>query len=129
MNSKSITKSRKLRYGAMAAGFTAVFIAIVIVFNAIFSSLASRFGWYADMTSEAVFTMSETSLSYIDDITVDLSGYADDETVASWAKQAMEWANEKKYVTGSTDNCLLPAEYATRAQVATILMRFVEDIR
>ena len=59
----------------------------------------------------------------------DLGGYADDETVASWAKQAMEWANEKKYVTGSTDNCLLPAEYATRAQVATILMRFVEDIR
>ena len=58
----------------------------------------------------------------------DLSGYADDETVASWAKRAVEWANEKKYVTGSTDNCLLPGEYATRAQVAAILMRFTEDI-
>lgn len=75
MNSRSITKSRKLRYGAMAAGFTAVFIAIVIVFNAIFSSLAAKFGWYADMTSEAVFTMSDVSLSYIDDITSDVYIY------------------------------------------------------
>lgn len=57
----------------------------------------------------------------------DLSGYADASEVGAWAQQAMGWANEKGYVTGS-EGRLTPKDAATRAQVATILMRFTEDM-
>ena len=105
MNSRSITKSRKLRYGAMAAGFTAVFIAIVIVFNAIFSSLAAKFGWDADMTSEAVFTMSDTSLSYIDDITSDVYIYFASEPDELMADADMRYVyNSAKQISSAIPN-------------------------
>ncbi len=68
MRNRSLAKSRKLRFGTFAAAFTVFFIAALIVFNAIFSSLAAKFGWYIDMTEEAVFTLSEESKSYLADI-------------------------------------------------------------
>ena len=75
MNNRSLLKSRKFRFGAIATAFTALFIAIIIVFNGIFSVLADKFGWYADMTNEAVFTFSKHSLEYLGDITADVNIY------------------------------------------------------
>ena len=40
----------------------------------------------------------------------------------------MQWANENGLITGMTATTLAPKGSATRAQVATILMRFCEDI-
>ena len=57
----------------------------------------------------------------------DISGYSDADSVSSWAQEAMEWANGAGYITGVTDTTLLPQNSATRAQSATILMRFCED--
>lgn len=68
-------KSRKMKIGAVAAAFTAFFIAVIIVLNGIFSVLANKFGWYIDMTSEAVFTLSEEAKGYIEDVTVDVNVY------------------------------------------------------
>lgn len=75
MNNRSLLKSRKFRYGAIAAAFTACFIAIVIVFNGIFTSLASKFGWYSDMTEEAVFTISDVATNYLSGITSQVNVY------------------------------------------------------
>ena len=40
----------------------------------------------------------------------------------------MQWANENGLITGRTDTTLAPQSTATRAEVATILMRFCEDV-
>jgi hypothetical protein len=55
----------------------------------------------------------------------DISRYDDAESVSSWAREAMCWANGAGLITGMTETTLAPKETATRAQVATILMRFV----
>jgi hypothetical protein len=62
-----------------------------------------------------------------DDVTktADLSRYTDAAAVSPWAEDAMGWANAGGLVAGTTATMLAPTERATRAQVATILMRFV----
>ena len=57
----------------------------------------------------------------------DLSGFPDGGKVESWAKDAVQWTVAEKIIGGS-DGYLLPQGNATRAQVATILMRFIENI-
>ncbi|MGM9553816.1 MAG: S-layer homology domain-containing protein [Faecousia sp.] len=56
----------------------------------------------------------------------DLSGFPDGGKTASWAKDAMQWAVAEGIINGS-DGKLLPQGDASRAQVATILMRFIEN--
>ena len=56
-----------------------------------------------------------------------ISGFPDAGKVSSYAQTAMQWAVAEKLVNGS-DGKLLPQGNATRAQVATILMRFIENI-
>ena len=56
-----------------------------------------------------------------------LSGYADAAGVSDWAAQAMAWCVEQGIIGGTTATTLSPQTQATRAQVATILMRFVES--
>ena len=55
-----------------------------------------------------------------------LSGYTDADTVSSYAQQAMAWCVEHGIIGGTTTTTLSPQGPATRAQVATILMRFLE---
>ncbi len=59
----------------------------------------------------------------------DISSYSDANKVSDYAKDAMSWANAAELITGSNENgklLLLPQGNATRAQVATILMRFMQ---
>ena len=60
--------------------------------------------------------------------TADLSGYADAAQISAYAETAMKWANGEGLITGVTDTMLKPAGNATRAQAATILMRFCEEV-
>ncbi len=57
----------------------------------------------------------------------DLSGFADGSQVSSWAQTNLEWAVGKGLLVGSA-NQVDPQGFATRAQVAQILMRFCETI-
>ncbi len=54
--------------------------------------------------------------------------FDDGETVSVWAFDAMSWALNNGVITGVSDDALLPANTATRAQCAAMLMRFVENI-
>jgi hypothetical protein len=54
----------------------------------------------------------------------DLSIYADADQISDYAKDAMSWAVAYGFIQGMTANTLAPQGTATRAQVATILMRF-----
>ena len=58
----------------------------------------------------------------------DLSVYTDAAQVSTYATNAMAWANGAQLITGTSQATLTPAGNATRAQVATILMRFCENI-
>lgn len=56
----------------------------------------------------------------------DLADYPDSASVSDWAVNAMIWAVENGVITGNGAGALNPQGTATRAEVATILMRFIE---
>ena len=56
----------------------------------------------------------------------DLSAYADGSSVGAYARTAMAWAIETGLIQGVKDSYLAPKDTATRAQVATVLMRYSE---
>ncbi|MBQ6431641.1 MAG: S-layer homology domain-containing protein [Oscillospiraceae bacterium] len=58
------------------------------------------------------------------------SSYPDVGSVSTWAVAAMQWAVKEGYITGSLINgqvFLLPEASASRAQIATILMRYLNS--
>lgn len=57
-----------------------------------------------------------------------LNEYTDAAQISAYAQTAMQWANAEGLITGNTATTLNPQGEATRAEVATILMRFVENI-
>ena len=63
---------------------------------------------------------------YSTDITGNLSAFPDSNTVSSYAVDALSWAVGMELINGSNGK-LMPQSGATRAQVATILMRFIEN--
>lgn len=56
----------------------------------------------------------------------DISGYTDASSVSSWATDAMRWAVSAGLINGRTATTLAPQGNATRAEVASILMRFMQ---
>ena len=57
--------------------------------------------------------------------TGDLSMYPDDDQVGEWGLQAMSWAVGNGIITGKS-GLLAPQAHATRAEFATMLMRFCD---
>lgn len=57
----------------------------------------------------------------------DLSGYNDAASVSSWAAETVQWAVAEGLISGMPGNLLEPQGSATRAQVAAILERFLEQ--
>ncbi len=55
-----------------------------------------------------------------------LSAFADASSVSSYAVSAMGWAVQEGLLSGVGDRTLAPGGFATRAQVAVILQRFLE---
>ena len=56
----------------------------------------------------------------------DIDSFIDSGNVSSYARQAMEWAAGSGIITGKAGNRLDPQGYATRAECASIIMRFIE---
>ncbi|MDY4661532.1 penicillin binding protein PBP4B [Pseudoflavonifractor capillosus] len=54
-----------------------------------------------------------------------LAVYGDNASVSSWAADGMAWAVKEGIITGKPGSLLAPADSATRAEVATMLMRFL----
>lgn len=55
-----------------------------------------------------------------------LSDYADADSISDWAVDAMSWAVKVGLIKGTTSTTLNPQSSATRAQVAVVIMRYVE---
>ena len=57
-----------------------------------------------------------------------LDAYTDASQISAYALTAMQWANAEGLITGNTATTINPTGDATRAEVATILMRFAENV-
>ena len=58
----------------------------------------------------------------------DLSGFGDASSISGYAQEALSWAHAQGLVLGFEDGSLRPQGTASRAQIATILMRFCEGV-
>lgn len=58
----------------------------------------------------------------------DLSSFPDGNEVQEWAVPAMAWTNGNELINGHDDGTLEPAGTTTRAQAASILMRFDQNV-
>ena len=58
----------------------------------------------------------------------DLSSFPDGDSVQPWAETAMTWANGNELINGHDDGTLEPGGTTTRAQAASILMRFDRNL-
>ncbi|MBQ7475339.1 MAG: S-layer homology domain-containing protein [Clostridia bacterium] len=94
----------------------------------------THFDPYAEVTREqtATFLLRYTTLHDLDFYNrSDLSGFPDVGDVSPWAVDPFSWANATGVIKGSLQNgvsLLDPQGKATRAQVALMLKRFVEDV-
>lgn len=71
-------------------------------------------GKYADVTA----TQDQT-----------LARFTDSGQIHGWAKSAVTQAVDAKIVTGLTDQTFVPSDYATRAQAAVMLKRFLQYVQ
>ena len=71
----SFYKTKHFRYGSAATAFTCAFIAVVIIFNIVFTALAGKYMWYIDMTNEEVFTLSEATKELLADVDEEINIY------------------------------------------------------
>lgn len=58
----------------------------------------------------------------------DLAAFTDASEISAWAREAMCWAYANGLITGRSGSMLVPQDTASRAEVATILMRFVGNM-
>ena len=56
----------------------------------------------------------------------DLSAFVDAGSVSDWAAEAVAWAVKAGIINGRGNNDLAPQGNATRAEVSTMLVRFLD---
>jgi len=92
-----------------------------------------KFGPNDDLTREQLVTIM---YRYAKDKGIDVSvgentnilSYDDAFDVSEWAIPAMQWAVGNGLISGKTASTLNPKDKATRAEIATIIMRYCEEI-
>ncbi|MGI5824800.1 MAG: S-layer homology domain-containing protein [Bacillota bacterium] len=90
-----------------------------------------KFGSDDNITREQMSAIMERYADYKGyDTTAaaDLSKYTDCGKISDYAYENMQWANAEGLITGVTSTTLVPQGNATRAEVASILQRFVENV-
>lgn len=75
MRKNSIHNSKRRRYTALSAGITALFIAVLLVFNIAFYAIAGARRWYIDMSSGQVFSLCDASKELLSDTDGDVNIY------------------------------------------------------
>ena len=67
----SFFKSRKFKYGSVSTALTAVFIAVVVIINVIFSLLTEAYAWELDLTNNDLYSISTQSKQIVNTLTKD----------------------------------------------------------
>ena len=92
---------------------------------------ATEFAPAGDLTREQLATILyryAESMGYDVSASADLSGFPDAGDIQAYAMEALSWAVAEGLLQGFEDDSLQPQSTATRAQIATILMRFCEGV-
>ena len=90
------------------------------------------FGIEQNITREqmaVMFMRYANAMGYDTSALAELSCYADYYQISQWAVDSFEWAVAVGLIYGKDEQTLAPADFATRAEVATIITRFCEKIR
>ena len=91
---------------------------------------SGKFGPADKINREQMAVMMYRYANYKDyesDAPEDISGYKDADKVSAFAKEAMEWAVGNGIISGKDGGTVLdPQGNASRAECATIIMRFIE---
>lgn len=95
--------SRRFRYGSLSVVLTVFVIAVVVIVNVIFQTLATRYAWFVDMTSSGTFTLSDDCRDYVADniiplIDADNDALSEDQKIriifcddkAAWEEQTVQ---------------------------------------
>lgn len=96
---------------------------------------ADRFSPDENVTREQMVTILFRYAQYksaASEARAELTDFADAGSVSDYAKEALRWAAAEKIILGSVENgknSIRPAATATRAEVAAVLMRFVELLK
>ena len=89
------------------------------------------FGPNDNITREQVVVILNNYAKWLDldvSATTDLARYTDSSEISSWARSAMQWANATELMLGRSATTLVPQGETTRAEIATLLMKFIENI-
>ena len=62
-------------------------------------------------------------------VTGTIEAFSDQDSVSAWAKDAVTWAVQNQLIAGKDNNQLDPNGYATRAEFAAIVHRFLEKMQ
>ena len=92
---------------------------------------ATEFAPSGDLSREqlaAVLYRYAESMGYDVSAQADLSDFPDAGDIQDYATEALSWAVAEGLLQGFEDDSLQPGGTATRAQIATILMRFCEGV-
>ncbi len=63
---KSFIRTRKVRYGGITVVLTVLVVAVTVLANAVFGTLANRYNWATDMNPDYPFDISETCYALLD---------------------------------------------------------------
>ena len=91
----------------------------------------TEFSPSGDLTREQLATILyryAESAGYDVSASADLSGFPDAGDIQSYATEALSWAVAQGLLQGFEDDTIRPGGTATRAQIATILMRFCQAV-
>jgi len=68
-----IFSSKRFKYGSVSAVLTAVFVAFVILFNAVFGVLGDKFGFTLDLTDNQIYGIGDTTRNLLKDLDKEVS--------------------------------------------------------
>ena len=91
------------------------------------STAAPMFGGTQNVTRQQLARIFHSYAKYLEkagEKRADLSGYTDQEQVAAWAVEDLQWSVANGIVGGTTTTTLSPNKNATRALLAIMLYRF-----
>ena len=90
----------------------------------------TEFAPNSNITREQIATIMFRYAQYkgMDAVTTEeILRFTDVDAISEYAVSAMNWAVGIGIINGKTDTCLNPKDNATRAEIATILHRFIEN--
>ena len=88
-----------------------------------------KFGPYDSLTREQMVTILYNAAGRPATSTAALAQFSDRGQVADYAVNAFAWAISNHVVSGTSNTTLSPQGTATRAQMAVILTRYLEDVQ